>query len=482
MAFARNAQRIVIALLVIAATAVMVYFGNGLNPVWPLMWFAPLPVLWFGARSSWWEAAIAAFAAWMLGSLNMYRYFHLLGIPWFRVFTGVALVVTIGVLLFRLMVRRRAAWNALVAFPAVWVSFEYLLNRTTSGGTAGSVSYTQLHFLPFLQLASITGPWGMSFVMLLFSSAVAVWVHLRSSDRGPARRVVIATLSLIGAVLIFGAVRLSQPAPGQKESVGLIASDQAGNVDTASAGSDAERLLRAYAGVVQELAAKGAEIVVLPEKIAVAAGPDAASLDGMLQSLADKTGATIVAGLVHIVAPDQYNEARVYTPGAAPLSYDKEHMLPPFESNLKPGVSRTLLHKSSATWGVAICKDMDFAQPSRSYGEADTGLMLVPAWDFNLDRSWHGHIAIMRGVEDGFSLVRVAKDGYLTVSDDRGRIVAETRSDAAPFATLIASVPTVHDDTLYLEWGDWFAWLTIAMLVMTAARALFLRGATSARG
>jgi apolipoprotein N-acyltransferase len=67
--------------------------------------------------------------------------------------------------------------------------------------------------------------------------------------------------------------------------------------------------------------------------------------------------------------------------------------------------------------------------------------MLVPAWDFVVDRSWHGHIAVMRGVEDGFSIARAAKNGYLTVSDDRGRIVGETRSDSAPFATLLVDVP-----------------------------------------
>ena len=48
--------------------------------------------------------------------------------------------------------------------------------------------------------------------------------------------------------------------------------------------------------------------------------------------------------------------------------------------------------------------------------------MLVPAWDFNLDRAWHGHIAVMRGVEDGFSVSRAAKDGFLTVSNNRGTI------------------------------------------------------------
>ncbi len=68
------------------------------------------------------------------------------------------------------------------------------------------------------------------------------------------------------------------------------------------------------------------------------------------------------------------------------LTYDKHHMLPPFESSLKPGTTLTLLPKTSETWGVPICKDMDFTPLSRQYGQAGVGLMLVPAWDFNLDR------------------------------------------------------------------------------------------------
>jgi apolipoprotein N-acyltransferase len=76
-------------------------------------------------------------------------------------------------------------------------------------------------------------------------------------------------------------------------------------------------------------------------------------------------------------------------------------------------------------------------------------------------------MAVMRGVENGFSIARAAKQGYLTVSDDRGRILAETQSDRAPFAMLLADVPTVHDTTLYLRLGDWFAWLTLATLAFT---------------
>jgi len=101
------------------------------------------------------------------------------------------------------------------------------------------------------------------------------------------------------------------------------------------------------------------------------------------------------------------------------------------------------------------------------YGEAGTGLMLVPAWDFVLDRWEHGHIAVMRGVEGGFSTARAAKRGYLTVSDDCGRILAETQSDSAPFAALVSDVPAAHDTTLYLLLGDWFAWLLLATLFFT---------------
>src|SRR5208282_946943 len=116
------------------------------------------------------------------------------------------------------------------------------------------------------------------------------------------------------------------------------------------------------------------------------------------------------------------------------LRYNKHHLLPPFESRFDPGRSTLTMPEPKGAWGVAICKDMDFTQLSRQYGESGAGLMLVPAWDFVLDRISHGHIAIMRGVESGFSIARAARGGYLTVTDNRGRVLAETQSGSAPFA------------------------------------------------
>ena len=173
----------------------------------------------------------------------------------------------------------------------------------------------------------------------------------------------------------------------------------------------------------------------------------------------------VVAGFIHVVPPLKYNEARVYTPRAPVQTYDKEHLLPPFESNLTPGRSLLTLHEPSGVWGVAICKDMDFRRPAQDYGKAHAGLLLVPAWDFIGDRWTHGHIAVMRGVEGGFGIVRNAKQGFLTVSDNRGRILAETTSYSAPFASLVAEVPAVHDWTLYQALGDWFGWVNLGLVL-----------------
>ncbi|MBN9614175.1 MAG: hypothetical protein J0G35_01245, partial [Acidobacteriales bacterium] len=64
----------------------------------------------------------------------------------------------------------------------------------------------------------------------------------------------------------------------------------------------------------------------------------------------------------------------------------------------------------------------------------------------------------------------------LTVSDSRGRVLAEARSDSAPFATLLAEVPTTHDTTFYLLTGDWFPVVALGILVFVAVRLYRVRG------
>jgi apolipoprotein N-acyltransferase len=113
--------------------------------------------------------------------------------------------------------------------------------------------------------------------------------------------------------------------------------------------------------------------------------------------------------------------------------------------------------------GIAICKDMDFPRLGREYSRQDVRLMLVPAWDFGRDNWQHSRVAILRGVEDGYTIARAAKDGFLTLSDSYGRVLYQASSSNRPYASLVAKVPVGTGETLYALVGKTFGWLALIL-------------------
>jgi apolipoprotein N-acyltransferase len=426
-----------VATIAVLSTAALFLAGNGMEPLWPFMWFAPIPVLLLAAvTSSWRIAAGAAAASMLLGSVIMLYYLHFVlrapVIAWLIPFSIASLLFAAGVLLFRGLLLRGAVMSAVIALPAFWTVCEYLASFVPANGTAGSLAYTQERFLPMLQVASLTGPWGITFLLLLFPSAIAAGLFLRRRNRSQAISVVASMFAVVAIAVLFGVVRLAcSNEARQNITVGLL-------------------------------------------KTGLLLDQDATIVDPILQSVADRTGATLVIGVQHVVAGNSFNEARIYTPGQSITTYDKQHMLPPFESNLTPGNSLTMLSKPAFPIGVAICKDMDFIHPALEYGRAGIDLLLDPAWDFNIDRTWHGHIAIMRGVEGGYAIAHAAKNGLLTVTDDRGRILSEVRTGGGGFTSLLVNVPLRHDQTVFVRYGTWFPWVAGLLVLATAARLVTL--------
>jgi apolipoprotein N-acyltransferase len=445
-------------------------------------------VLLFALRRSAWHAALVSCLAWLVGCLNLWHYFRALGVPpaaWFGAFGTSAAAFTASVLLMRALARRGFLWSAWLGLPAAWITFEFVRNLLWPHGSAACVAYSQLNFLPFLQVASLGGPWGMGFVLMLFPAGLALGIDRWGQERKQALRILGATSGVLATLLTFGAVRLAMPQHGPQVTVGLAVSDANGGAPVNDPGAATKRLFEDYAQHAGQLIDRGAQVIVMPENMGVVLDSDVANTDAIFQPIADRTGAILVVGMAHIDATGRHNEARIYAPGAAVRSYDKEHLLPPFETGLfTPGTSRTPIAApgkfAGQTWAFAICKDLDFTNPARAYGLAGAGLMLTPAWDFRMDGLWHGHIAVMRAVEDGFSLARASRNGLLTVSDDRGRVVAEIASDTAPFAMLLATVPAGHGSTLFLLLGDWFGWYSIAVLIMALVQLLRSRGAAAA--
>ena len=78
-------------------------------------------------------------------------------------------------------------------------------------------------------------------------------------------------------------------------------------------------------------------------------------------------------------------------------------------------------------------------------------------------------MAVLRAVENGFALARSARNGLLTLSDNRGRVLAESETAPDRFVSLTGKVNVSREQTFYARTGDWFAWLCVAVFVSMLA-------------
>ncbi len=321
--------------------------------------------------------------------------------------------------------------------------------------------------LPVIQLASITGLWGISFIVFLFAGTTAA---LLSGAGKPWQRraLAIAVGAALCAVFVFGKWRVQSNPSAQPVAVTLVAKDVPMSMYLGSE-ERALELLREYADEVHRVSPAGTQAVVLPEKVGGVSESALAEVDTLFSSAGISAHAAIVLGLVRKTPSGAFNSSRFYsTHGKLEANYDKHHLIPGVEPE-KPGDKRVLLDQPSGRWGLQICKDMDFPALSREYAGDGTNLMLVPAWDFNVDGWLHSRMAVMRAVENGFALARSARNGLLTLSDNRGRVVAEAATTPGRFVSIAGKVNVGPERTFYTRTGDWFAWLCVAMLVTLLA-------------
>jgi apolipoprotein N-acyltransferase len=444
--------------IAVALSATAFYIGTGLHPHWWMTWVAAVPVLLFAYHASRRAAFLAAFTAYSVGFLNLWTYFTVLEIPIpvrILAFVVSSLVFATGVLLSRTFFLRGRRLCAMLALPVAWTAFEFAMSFGRNG-TALDIAYSQMDCLPLLQLASITGIWGITFFLFFFSSAIAQLIYSR-------RFFGDLLLPSVVAIVIFGfgLWRLYTAPTGRTVTIGLAATDQRpllGDENKAAGITDT------YVKVVEQLVRENAAIIVIPEKIMTVADYRSSRLFATMRDAATQHSVFIVAGLDQTGTPRKHNLAFAVSPSHEDV-YEKHHMVVGWEDGYEIGRSTLMLPAPNQSFGVAICKDMDFPRLSRTYGQLGAELMLVPAWDFEIDDWLHSRMAIMRSVESGFAMARSAKQGFMTINDNRGRVLAQARSDASGSAHVLGSINLSPTKTIYVRLGDWFAWLNFVALV-----------------
>lgn len=418
------------------------YFGNGLTgDCWYLVWLAPIPIICIAIANSAKVAFFASFTAYLIGRLSWFSYLAtVVTIIPAIIFTLVLPLFFAGIILLTRSVAKNK-WYSFFAFPIFFTTFEYFIIKLSPDGTAISIAYSQMNCLPIIQIASVAGILGITFLVTMIPSAIA-FMNKKS---------IILSGIIICGVLLFGCLRINNP--GDKIRVGMAVMNE--NMHNTSDKPDAAKdnaAMDFYLKQIDSLASQHVSVILLPERTLSIDKPLEKEI---LQHAAAKNNVYLISGYTNLTEEHEHNSAIVINnKGDVITDYNKVHLIKGLERQITPGNNIGLFKLNHLQSGVAICKDLDFQDYIRQYGKNNLNILFIPAWDFIVDDWLHSRMAILRGVENGFSEVRSTRIGRLTISDCYGRVSSETSSNQGS-ASLTGDVPTQHLNTLYTKFGDW---------------------------
>ena len=455
--------------LVSIACGLILRYVVGLHPVWWAVWLAPALLLVLGLRFSLrdarWMVSLAALTA---ASVN-FHYFRLV-MPFGAAVVSVAELALLWVLLIlatRLVVLRYKSWWTVFAYPVLWVAADTLAAEFLPDGNWGSLAYSQGDKLPVIQIAALFGTAGVLFLLSLVPSAIALFISLGTYVRRGWLAYAITGI-LLFASLVYGSVRLLWTVRGVETTFGIVSIDDP--IGLLAADSYAENIYSEYNWRIAALADQGAQIIVLPEKIALVTPPKAIELQHRFSAVARQSHVWLEMGIGIDDGKTPTNWAWLFAPdGTLAATYEKHHMAPPERrDHYALGNGYTVYSIAGQRYGLAVCKDMHFAEFGRAYGQRHASIMLVPAWDFAYLDGWlAARTTVFRGVENGYTIVRAAREGLLTASDPYGRILDETPSNVHPGRSMLVKVAVANQvPTLYTRVGNRFGWLCVITAVV----------------
>lgn len=476
--------------------------------LYPLAWIALVPLLYAGLLdNSALRVVIAAYSAgvvffagtcyWFAETMNIYG-----GLP-MGLAAGVAILFSVTWALyfaffgfvFHLLVRKFGA-RALLIAPALWVTIELARTFLFSGFPWMLFGYALVPYPGVLQMASWTGVYGLSFIVVAVNAAIAYALALRRwAWIVPAGAAIAASWLLP----VFGETASNDPVsvrlvqtnisidqPWREPSAGKLM-DELGELSAAPFPS-----LQA----LQALQANAPRLIVWPEVPAPFYLAEDAAFRLRMENIAQKAGAYFLLGYIGMTGDSPSNSAAVLSPrGEAVTRYDKIHLVPfgeyvPFKKLLffaesltrqvgdfTPGAEYTVSSLDNHRISAAICYESIFPDLVRQFVKQGSELIVVITNDGWFGESsapyQHLRMGIVRAVENRRYIVRTANTGISAIIDPYGRIEASTPIGVR---TVLDGVAHFRSErTFYTEYGDVFAYLNalcvgVALLVGLSGR------------
>jgi len=450
--------------------------------IWAMAWIGLVPLLIAIRGSRMRDAALYGLITGLVYYGIIVHWLTLFGqLPWALVVVSESLFIAVFALMAARLMQGRMAWQY-VTVPAAWVVVQWVRCLIPYSFTWGSFAHTQANNLPIVQLSSITGPWGIEFLVCLVNLAITIAISRKKFL--PA----ICVVAFTGLIWLAGFVAMghaSNPRPNVK--VAIIQ----GNIEH-EAVSTPESVTREFL-VYEKMsiqAAKGhPDFIIWPETAIV---EDVTDQDWgyLLRILARTTAANyVVGGYDKSENPDvqeSYNSAFFYNRKGGKLGvYHKVHLVPfgefvPLRDHLPwlknygirdvdvlPGKRHKVIKTEIGKVGMSICFESLFPAISRIEAKNGASALFIITNDkwFGRTQAARQHMMMskLRAVENRRYVVRAASTGVSAIIDPYGRTISELGIYRK--GILEGRIAACQGLTIYSRLGDWFAYVCAVILI-----------------
>ncbi len=397
--------------------------------------------------------------------------------------------------------------------PLAWVVVEYARTYLMTGFPWNLIAASIVDYAPLVQFDRVAGPYALGVLILLPSTLVA-WlgrrwgVGDRASGVGDSRpnsgprlpTLDIRTLLPIAGVIIVtfvwwvtglvAARMLVRPTGTPLARAALLQPNisQEMRWDT----DNLVLIFRRMMAMTEEAASHGVQVVIWPESTVPLSYATTDFYRQAIESISKARNVDVILGSV-AEDPKQpeklWNAAFLVSDGRTIGHYDKIHLVPfgeyvPLRQMLffahalvhavgqfELGTKDTPL-EGRFHYGPAICYEVVFPQIPRTQVVHGANVLVTitnDAWyDGTSAPRQHLNQARLRAVETDRYLLRAGTTGISAVVDPTGHLVQQLEMGRQ--GIIYADFQPRTSITPYVRFGDWFAWLAIALVVVGLVR------------
>jgi apolipoprotein N-acyltransferase len=398
--------------------------------------------------------------------------------------------------------------SCLFFLPANWVLLEYLRSYLFTGFPWAIIGFSQYKNLPIIQIADITGAWGVCFLVILVNVALYLFLRRRLSVK-----ILLIPVLVLSLFLGYGLIKLNYKQNWCNDKEQLKISVVQGNIsqDLKWNKQAVGFIQNRYRELTVETAVAKPELIIWPEaSVPGLWGQDDAEF-AQVFSLAGQLDTNILVGAVSYFNQNYFNSALLINHLGRPVAaYNKLHLVPfgeyiPLKSvfpfletialigDIQPG-REYVIFKQPANFGVLICFEDLFPELSREFVKRGARFLVNitnDAW-YKEGSAPYQHFAasVFRSIENRVYLARAANTGISGFIDPAGRIlgIVQNARGKEIFVQGYSSQNiclAAGKRTIYNRYGDFFIAFCLLFdifVVIFISRRLIRRNKKGARG